>query len=137
MEENQKPKLKINNEKSMFNKPPEPSAEDIELNAARVFDKYELRKRKCADLGARYLNALNDKTLQENKSPIQKDIEKETLSNLISIGIEINTDESENEGMGSIALITLLLNCLLKQRDKINGLSFRLNKLENELKSKK
>lgn len=137
MEESKpKSKLKMTNEKSMFNKPPEPDREEFELNAAKVFNKYELRKRKCAELGAKYISSLNDKTLLENKSPISKELEKDILANLINIGIEINTDESENEGMGSIALITLLLNSLLKQRDKINELSFKLNKLEIEVKSK-
>lgn len=137
MEESKlKTKLKITNEKSMFNKPSEPDREEFELNAAQVFNKYELRKRKCADLGSKYVSILNDKTLQENKNPISKDLEKEILANLINIGIEINTDESENEGMGSIALITLLLNCILKQRDKINEVSYRLNKLEIEAKVK-
>lgn len=131
-----KSKLKITNKKSMFNRPDEPSGEEFELSANDVFNKYELRKRKCADLGSKFLSVLNDKTLIENKTPMAKDVELDLLSSLIKIAVEINTDTSENEGMGSLAMITMLLNGMMRQRDKINELSFRLSKLETEQKSK-
>ena len=128
--------VKISNEKSMFNKKePSVSAQDFEQSADAVFNKFELRKRKCIELGAKFVNILNDKTLAENRSVITKDTEKEVVGGLINIASEINTDESEDEGMGSVAMVTLLMRAVLIQRDKINELSFKVSQLE-KLKAK-
>ncbi len=125
-------------------------------NQVKEIDKNQdinnLFQTKIAELTSQYFKILEDKTLTENKSPPSKEAEKELIDNLVKVSMEINNFEinqfMENEnplpfyGMGSSALINLLLNCLYFERNKLNRLEYTLvsnNKkitmLENTLNS--
>jgi hypothetical protein len=83
------------------------------------------------ELSIRYKEYLVDKTLGSNKSPSLKDSEKETIKKLCEIGLKLNSDENQPEGIGSIGLNSLLLNSVLIQRDKINEMSYEIHTLKN------
>jgi len=121
--------LKISNESSMF-APPEKPEESFDEKAKKVISKVEGRKADCAKLASQFVGILNDKILSVNKSPITKDIEKEVVGKLVALASEINSDESEDEGMGSMAVITLLMRSILIQRDKINELAYEVDKIK-------
>ncbi len=87
------------------------------------------------ELSLAFKKIMEDKTLAENKNVFASDIEMETLGGLVALGIDMNTDENETEGMGSIGLITLLLRCMLIQRDKINASDFKLHTMSNAIKT--
>ena len=77
---------------------------------------------------------LDDKTLLQNKNIFSLDLEKEIISNLARLAIDMNTDENEIEGMGSVSIITLLLRTSIIQRDRINSLEYKSTLLENRIK---
>lgn len=126
---------KLTNSNSIFSKEKaDQSEQSFEDRAEKALENHQEIQMKCIKLGGQFLSILNDKTLEENKSPIAKNLEKETVAELCNLSSIINNDELEPEGSGSMALITLLLRISLLQRDKINNLSFRINKFELESK---
>lgn len=128
---------KVSSQKSIFDGIPKKSSyEEFSKKVDSVQEKNNSHKIKAAELSSQFYKVLNDKTLRENKTIFSKSIEKDLLLELINLSIEINNDQFEKEGMGSLTLITLLFNSLLLQRDKINNLEFELSKLK-EHKSEK
>lgn len=135
---NQNNNIKLDAKKSRFNK------QLIEKNARKqslkdkvedIQEKNNSIEVKAFELSSQYVSFLYDKTLNENKSPIKIDFEKEIINNLSELALNLNNDESKPEGIGSVGLNTLLLKCLLKQRDIINELSYEVHNLKKILKS--
>lgn len=129
-DERQNKGLKISNNKSIFSKDEMKKSISFEEKANDVFNNYNTRNLKCIDLGKKLILFLEDKTLLENKSPVNKNLEAQVVSEFIEICNEINNDESEKEGIGSMAVMTLLIKTVLHQRDKMNEIYYKLHKLE-------
>ncbi len=53
---------------------------------------------------------------------------------IISLAIEINSDENEIEVMRSLGWIALILKNLISEKDKINQLNYSVLNLENKIK---
>jgi hypothetical protein len=127
--------LKISNEKSILNEiSKKPSKEEFEKKAAEVNQQLNSYSERAIDLAMQFKKALEDKTLPQNKTPFALDAERELLSKLTQLGQDMNNDEHEKEGQGSLGLVMLLFRTVLIQRDKINALEYGLNKLEQEVK---
>ena len=129
---NLKSKLNINNENSSAHKI-EQSKIPFEKRAEEANDQNENYKRKAYELGKSFLKLIEDKTLVNNKSPMAKDIERETMLEVIKLGMDMNADENQPESMGSIGVITLILKGIVIQRDKINSLEYKVLDLERKL----
>lgn len=84
-------------------------------------------KERAAELSMQFKSCLDDKTISSNKSPVAEDAEKELVSKMIQLSIDINNDENELEGMGSIGWLALLLRVTLMQKTRINDLEFELS----------
>jgi hypothetical protein len=124
----------VSSQKSIFDgAPKKPSFETFSKKVDEAADKAQSYKLKSAELAIQFLNLINDTTLKANKNIFTKEMEKELLTNLVSLSIDINNDPLEKEGMGSLALITLLLKTVLMQRDKINELSFNYTQLSKKV----
>jgi hypothetical protein len=54
---------------------------------------------------------------------------------MLSIAIDINNNENEKEGMGSLAIITLLLKQCILHRNKINNLEYLISNLQKQIES--
>lgn len=127
---------KISSQKSLFdNKPKKPSKQEFELAVIKSEDKTNAYKNKISTLAQKYLSIVNDKTLSQNKDLFSKDFEKETISNMIRLAEELNSNLDELEGTGSLSWITILLKVCLLQRDRINTLEYYLNSFDKRLKS--
>lgn len=123
--------LKISNEKSILNTiPRKPSKEEFEKKAAAVNEQLNSYTDRAAELSIQFKKVLEDKTLLQNKTILSTDLEREVIGKLTQLGIDMNTDENEKEGMGGIGLIALLFRSILIQRDKINSLEYANKQLE-------
>lgn len=122
--------IKLNNADSVI-KPKEDPKKKFEDRANTLHSKDEQFKKLAVEVGSLFIRVLEDRTLAENKGEIGKNIEKEALIKLIQLGIDMNIDESQDEGMGSMGVITLLIRGLLSQRDRINSLEYKVIKLTN------
>ena len=82
------------------------------------------------NLGKQYGSLLDDKTITENKNFLNESREKEIIGQLIEYAVRVNIDEVENEGMGSVTLITLLLKSMIKMRDRYNDIEYNYHILK-------
>lgn len=128
--------VKLNNKQSSIPQPKPNRSEAFEKEANEVFSKFEEFKRRTWDLSAKFKAFVEDKVLPENKSIITKELEGEVLNNLVSLANQMNADEHQPEGIGGVALSMLLMKCVFIQRDTINTLAYKVDKLEKQLASK-
>jgi hypothetical protein len=122
--------LKINNQRSSVPQPKVNNTAVFNEQAKEVFLQYEDYKQRTWELSTRFKSMIEDKTLSENRTIISKDLEKEVLDKLVALSSEMNSDDNQPEGIGSIALSMLILKMLLLQRDTINSLAYKVDRLE-------
>ena len=124
--------VKLSGKKSIFsetNKVKKTVADfDQEVNN---YKKNDLEtKNKIMKLVTSYVSLIKDQKLEENKSNIDADNESDIINELKDMALQLDNDQSKPEGVGSVGLAGMLLKVNLLQRDKINELSYKLNKLE-------
>lgn len=123
---------------SMFDgTPKKPTKEEFERHAAEVNDRLNSYPERSAELIPLFMKMLNDKTLPENRSILTNNIETEIIGKLMQLGLDMDADELQQNGAGSIGLTVLLMKSFLMQRDKINALEYSLLQIKNELKTLK
>jgi hypothetical protein len=126
----------ISSQKSIFeNTPKKPSQEEIDKKAHAIHDRGSSYKMRAAELALQFNKAIADKTLKANKTIFSAEIEQELLTKMIGLAIEINADPLEQEDMGSLSWITLLLRTCFSQRDKINYLEYAISQIDKKIES--
>lgn len=129
-------KIKLSNSNSQFNSQPKQVAQtSLDDRANDYVEKNQEYLQRGFELSTKFSSLIDNKTLQENKGPLQSDLEKEVISKLLEYAIEMNTDEDQREGMGSIALATLLIKILLRFRDRLNNLEYKLEQQSKYIQS--
>src|SRR6185436_5679397 len=127
---------KVSTQKSIFEtQPRKPSAEEFEKKVQQVQDRAFSYKTKAAELALEFNKAMTDRTLKSNKTVFSIEIEQDLLAKMIQLAIEINADPIEQEGMGSLSWITLLLKTCFTQRDRINFLEYSLSQIDKKMES--
>ena len=118
--------LKLSSERSRFSKqdPKGPSEEEFKKEVREYKQRDMDVKLRIADLTNKYKGILMDRTVDDNKSPIQKDLEASVVSELVQVGLQLDNDQDQPEGVGSIGLCNLLLQVNLLQRNTINKISY-------------
>ena len=126
--------IKLDNKRSRFaNKV---GGEEFEKKATEHFENDEEIKKKAFQLSSQFVSFIKDKTLPENKGPIQKDLESDVARQIVDISLALNNDQTKPEGIGSAGCIMLLLRSVLIQRDIINELSYKVSIMEKQASSK-
>lgn len=122
---------KVSSQKSIFESmPKKPSQEEFNQKVKQVQEKSSSYKVKAASLASQFNKAMADKTLSENKNLFQAEVEKDLMTQMVQLAIDINNDPNEQEGMGSLGWITLLMKTCFSQRDRINKLEYAVQQLE-------
>ena len=125
---------KVSSTKSMFdNVPKKTNQKDLDNKVKGIQDQASKYKSSLSELAVQFSKTLADKTLPQNKTLFQKELEIELLKNMIHLAQEINSDSNEREGEGSLSWITLLLKTSFNQRDKINKLEFLMEQLDAKI----
>ena len=129
-------KLKqVSSKKSIFeNQEKKPSKEDLEAKANIVENKINNNKVQGSQLATKFKKIMAERTLLENKSIFEKDAEKELLTELISFANELNNDPNESEGIGSLAVISIMLKILIDMRDRVNKIEYNFILFEKNIK---
>lgn len=109
---------------------------NFDNKADEKYSKIEEYKQQIWDLSIKYKSFIENKTLPENRGPIASNLEKEVLDKLAQLASEMNEDSTQIQGVGSTALCMLLMKCMLIQRDIISSLSFKVEKLEQNINRK-
>jgi hypothetical protein len=122
--------LKITNEKSTVAAPLRHNTEAFQQAASEAADRLAEYKKRSWDLGVKFKGLMESSILPENKSALIKDLESETLSQLSQLANDINTDDGQPEGAGSVALSQLIMKMLLLQKDMCSQQKYKIEKLE-------
>lgn len=122
--------LKITNERSSVKPPPPDPVAAFNEQAQKAVSRYEEYKQRTWELSSKFKSMIEDRVVPAQKSPLTKGIEQETLNKLVVLASDMNEDESQPEGIGSTALSLLTMKMLLLQRDTINTLMYKIEKLE-------
>lgn len=124
--------LKINNNKSSV-KSEKPKQEDFRNKINEILAQEEEQKRIAFTLSNKFQAILRDKTLDSSKDQTIRDSEKDNIRDLIDFARIINSDENQEEDLGTISLFITLYRSLLIQRDRINELEFLQTKMNKEM----
>jgi hypothetical protein len=122
--------LKITTEKSTVAAPLRHNTEAFQQAASEAADRLADYKKRSWDLGVKFKGLMESSILPENKSALIKDLESETLSQLSQLANDINTDDGQPEGAGSVALSQLIMKMLLLQKDMCSQQKYKIEKLE-------
>jgi hypothetical protein len=128
--------VKINNDTSTVPKPPPDTSAAFQERANKVHGKFAEYRDRGWELAAHFKGLVEDTILPVNKTIIAKDIEQETINKLIILATEMNEDNDQQQGIGSVVLSTLLMKMVLLQRDKINTLLYRIDNVEKHIDNK-
>jgi len=126
--------LRINNAKSSIPNPI-PKPQDFRDNISKVLNEEEEQKKIAFEIANRFINALKDKTLDSNKNVTIRKSEKQAIMDMIDFARLINSDEQQEENLGTMSVVSTLLKAIFIQRDKINENEYKIAKLETELAS--
>ena len=129
LEKEQTKKVNLDPKKSRFALKAK-TTEEFEQRAIQTSDKLRNNLTEAFELGRQYRELFEDKTISENKNFLNESREKEIIGKLIQYAVKVNIDEDEHEGMGSVALITLLLKSMIKMRDRYNDIEYKYHLLE-------
>ncbi len=126
----------VSSQASIFDAiPKRPTQEDFSKKVNQVQERNSSHKVRAGELSTQFSQIMNDKTLKQNKNVFAREMERELLTKMAQLAIEVNNDQNEHEGMGSLSWIILLLKTCLNQRDKVNQLEFVVSQLEKKLDS--
>jgi len=124
---------KVSSQKSIFDAAPKKQTQqEFERKVKDVQERSSGYKQKAAEFSAQFKKSMLDKTLHQNKNVFTQEMESELLANMIKLAVEVNTDPNEQEGMGSLMWVILLLKTCLMQREKINSLEYQVSQLEKK-----
>lgn len=124
---------KVSSQQSVFDSmPKKPSQEDFQQQVQQMNDRESSFKTRAAQLVMDFNRAMADKTLAPNKNIFQKEMEVELLRNMVKLAQEINSNEREREGEGTLSWVTILLKQCFTQRDRINNLEYKLSGFEKK-----
>ena len=112
--------------------PKKPSSEDFDEKVKQVNEQNSLYKQRAAEYSIQFKKTIADKTLQQNRNVFSNELEQEIVSKMIRLAADINEDPNEQEGMGSLMWVALLMKTCLYQRDRINDLEYSVSQLKKK-----
>lgn len=131
---NNKGLKQVSSQRSIFDgAPKKPTQEDLDRKVKKIEERVAGYKAKAADLASQFNKFMADKTLPQNRNFYQNSAQTDLLGDMVKLAIEINNDPNEQEGMGSLGWIVLLLRTCFAQRDKINLLEYQLGQLSGKI----
>jgi hypothetical protein len=123
--------LKLSNNNSSVKRPP-PKL-DIQANASKILASQEVQSKLGWELTTKLLAVFKDKTLKENKDSLYIDAETGVLKDYVDFARLINSDEHQEEGLGTLGFSIAIVKCALLQRDRLNEVEYELSLLKKEL----
>ena len=121
-------------QKSMFEgKVKPPTQQEHQQNVEKSQQTQSANKQRAAKLFIQFNNAIMDKTLPQNRNIFNIETEKEMLQNMIQLGMDLDADPDEQEGIGALSLIVVLLKTCMAQRDRINEIEYSLYQFQQKI----
>ena len=95
------------------------------------------KNKRVVECISKLMTLADDKTISQNRGSIATDVEKEIRQNLIQMALDLNNDENEEDnGKGSIVVLSAFTKILMMYRDRLNDLEYEMARLKAELKKR-
>ena len=105
----------------------------LDQNVEKVLEAESQNKKEGSILLNRFWGVCNDKTVSKNKTEIQKSVEKELIANLTDFAFKLNNDPTQqDDGMGSVVVLMVLIKAFWNQKDRINDLEYEMLQLKSD-----
>ncbi len=118
--------LKIDNANSAYAKPQNIEAiKNIEEKVKEIIDDQKEMANLTLTLTQNIMKALNDKTLKENKTKEDKDIENNVINDYVKLARIVNVADNQEEGLGNLGFIYAIAKCLFVMRDRVNEIEYK------------
>lgn len=117
--------VRLDNKNSSVAKQPAVEVINIDDRVKDIIDDQKEMTKLTANLTQRIINALNDKTLNENKSPEEKELDKIVVNDYVKLARMINNTENQEEGIGNLSFIFAVAKCLFILKDRINEIEYK------------
>lgn len=124
--------LKIDNTNSTVPKPQPNQVETFKKGADAAFSRQNDYRGRTQTLALKYKGLIDDKTLVDNKTLLVKDMETSVLTDLVQLASDMIEDEATQLNHGATVLPMLLMKMMLYQRDIINQLAFKIDRMEKQ-----
>jgi hypothetical protein len=100
-------------------------------NAEKTVKYHQEQGGRAVQIIQRYMKMTDDKTLAQNRGGIANDVEREIRQDLIQLALDLNNDEfEEDNGKGSVIVLSAVTKILLQYRDRINQLEFDIQQMK-------
>ncbi|MFA5757975.1 MAG: hypothetical protein WC942_01160 [Clostridia bacterium] len=104
--------------------------------ADKTIEYQDQKSKKAVDCVSKFLSLATDKVLPRNKGVIASDVEREIRQDIIQLALDLNNDETEEDnGKGSVVVLSVLTKIILLYRDRLNDLEYELECLKKSNKS--
>ena len=104
------------------------------VNADKTMQYHQEKDARAIEVVSKYINMISDKSLVRNRGSIANDIEREIRQKIIQLALDMNNDENEEDnGKGSIVVLTAVTKVLFMYRDRLNDLEFEVQQLKREV----
>ena len=126
--------LRIGNAASTVKTPPV-KIENFRKRIDQILESEEEQKRTGLILIQSFFKMIDEKTLDATKTAAIRENEKQVIKDIMDFARLLNSDENQvEENYGSMSLFQVLFLSLVKQRDRINTLEYKLEKLSKTSK---
>lgn len=138
-----KNKIKKRNTASIFDEKKEENSakkeakKNLHENISEELKNSDEKIKKAYGLTNKYKKYIEDKSLKSNKTTLIKQLEQDTISEMVYLADNFNRDTNEVPGQGSLVWIALLLKINLLYRDRLNDLEYELSAIKKSLKTLK
>jgi len=108
--------------------------ERFEDNAQKTIKYHQDKGTKAVEVISRYLKMTEDKTLLRNRGSIANDVEREIRQQVLQLALDMNNDENEEDnGKGSVVVLSAVTKILLMYRDRLNDVEYEVQQLKREI----
>jgi hypothetical protein len=106
----------------------------FEQNAEKTIKYHDEKEKVAVEIISKYLKMIEDKTLVRNRGSIANDVEREIRQQIINLALDMNNDETEEDnGKGSIVVLSAVTKILIVYRDRLNNIEFEFEQLKREV----
>lgn len=114
-----------------------PKPDDFRKNIDKILAQEEEQKRLALQLATIFISVIKDKKLDSAKDPVTRDKEKQSVIDLIDFARLINSDEHQEDNIGTMSLLSTMMRLMIYQRDRLNELEYELHKMSREVSALK
>ena len=109
----------------------------FEDSAEKTVQYHQEKGNHAIEVVSKFIKMANDKTLPVSKGSIAEGVEREIRQVLLQLAQDMNNDENEEDnGKGSVIVLSVMLKIILLYRDRINQLEYEIQQIKRDLKKK-